>query len=182
MGKVYFDNVHKKIVYDLSFPEKETWVIMDTALYKFEKQQFVEKRPSYGLVETSIFNLTLNGNLTNYGLEKSSFTLSNVEQDEGLLISTWIPPIQFSGSFGKVLMANKNRELTGIIIYNGNEEILSKQFFKDYQNVEGIDFPQEIIQFMYPGGIETYQVTTFKNILIDESNKDNIYNYPVPAH
>ncbi|MCD4695326.1 MAG: hypothetical protein K8S16_03710 [Bacteroidales bacterium] len=181
MGKVYFDKVYKKIVYDLSFPENESWVIKDTLLYKFIEDQFVEKKAAYGLVETSIFNLTLNGNLTNYGLENSSYTLNSVEHDDGLLISTWIPPEQFSKSFGKILVANKNRELEGIIVYNSSEEVLSKQFFKNYMNVDGIDFPAEVIQFMYPGGIETYQVTTFKNIVIDESEKEDTYNYPVPV-
>ena len=180
MGKVFFDKVQKKICYKISFPEPEVWVITDTVIYSLKNDSIKSKKPAIGLIETSIFNLSLHGNLKNYGLENSTYTLAGTKMEDGLMISTWEPPEKFQKLMGKILLANKNRNLQGIVIFNKDERILSKQFFNEYANVEGIDFPMKIVQFNYPEGVEIFQVTTFKNLKIDEKGNDDTYNYPVP--
>lgn len=182
MGKVYYDINSGKIIFQNKFPEKETWVMTDTLLLKISDNKITEKKTTPALTELSIFHLTLSGNLANYGLEKSFYTLEKVEKKEELVISTWIPPAAFSGLIGKILISNKNKKLHGIIFYNAEEKIISKQFFKNYLNVQGLEFPTEIIQILYIDNDESYQVTTYKNIVVNDTNEDNMYNYPVPEY
>lgn len=179
MGTVYFDKLNGKLVYDNFFPERETWVIQDTNLYKFKEGVFQSREHSPFPVETSVFSLLLNGSIVNFGLEDSFFTLQDVEVDEGLLISTWIPPDHLAESFGKILISNIGGTLDGIIFFNPEEEILSKQFFREYVNIEGIDFPGEVIQISYINGEEAYQVITYKNVVIDEKDHESFYDFPV---
>jgi len=184
MGTAYFDKIEKKITYRVKFPQPEVWVIKDTSMYKFRNQEFIEKTFVPAPVETSIFNLSLQSNLSNYGLESSAFRLEDVVNEDGLIIATWIPPvIQGNKQLGKVLIANKDGMLKGVVFKNDADEVIGKQFYDDYTIVNGIFFPQEIIQIMYDeNGNETYQLTNYKNVIIDESGEDHWYRYPVDEY
>jgi hypothetical protein len=181
MGTAYFDKIEKKITYRVKFPRKEVWVMQDTSMYKFRDQQLVEKSFVPSPVETSIFNLALQSNMNNFGLEASNFRLESVEEDNGLVITTWIPPvIDKSQTLGKILIANNHGRLQGVVFKNNEDRVIAKQFYDDYTNVSGIDFPREITQIMYDQeGQESYQVTSYKNIIIDERADDYWYHYPV---
>lgn len=181
MGTAYYDKVDKKITYRVKFPKPEVWVMQDTSLYKFQNNQLVERSFIPSPVETSIFHLALQSNISNFGLESSAFTLDNVEQDQGMVITTWNPPpIDGEQLIGQILIANKNGLLQGVIFKNPDDSIITKQFYDDYTVVSGINFPREITQIMYgEDGTETYQVTTYKNIIIDESGEDHWYRYSI---
>ena len=56
---------------------------------------------------------------------------------------------------------------------------MSKQFFTEYQNIAGLEFPHEITQITYLTEGEQYQITSFKNILVNERANDSKYNFPV---
>jgi hypothetical protein len=180
MGKVYYDKNYKKLIYDIAFPEKETIVIKDSTFYRFKDGKLKESKGTSNLNDFSIFHLSLNGNLSYYGLDKSVFELKNVENDNGLIISTWMPPAQFSKIVGKTMVSQKAKKLHGVVSFNPSNEILSKTFFKDYQNIKAIDFPQEMIQISYVNGKEFYKLTSFKNLVVDEMQNENIYNFKLP--
>jgi hypothetical protein len=88
MGTVYYDRTHKKLVYDVKFPEKEQWVILDTVFYKIKDDKVVLKQFIPMLPSATIFESALANNLDNFGLENSFYKLQNVEKDADLVIST----------------------------------------------------------------------------------------------
>ena len=59
--------------------------------------------------------------------------------------------------------------------------MLGKQFYKKYTIVNNLNFPTEIVQIMYLDGKENHQITTFKNIEVNNLKNENYYNYPLPA-
>ena len=63
IGIAYYDKLAKKLVYKITFPEKETWVFKDTTFYVFKNDKFVTKKKSILIPEFSIFNLALNNKL-----------------------------------------------------------------------------------------------------------------------
>ena len=63
---------------------------------------------------------------------------------------------------------------------NAKEEVVNKQIYKNYLNINGLNFPGEIINFVYVDGKESFQVTTFKNIKVNDFEESYLYNYPVP--
>lgn len=180
IGTAYFDKIDQKITYQVRFPAPQVWVMHDTTLFKFENGALISKNYIPSPVETSIFNLALQSSMSNFALESSAYTLENVEEDKGMVIATWAPPrVQGNDKLGKVLIANQNGLLTGIIFNNGAGEIIAKQFYDKYELIGGINFPKEVTQIYYSDGKESYQVTNYKNIVIDESGKDHLYRYPV---
>jgi len=181
MGTVYYDKNFKKIVYKNKFPNTETWITIDTTLYKIIDDKIISKSKVPAIAELTIFHIALSGQLSNYGFDKSSYKISNVEKQNDLVITTWLPPQKFSKLLGKILISTKDKRLFGIIFYNPQNEISSKQFFEDFQNFNGFDFPSKIVQINYVNNKEDYQVITYKNILTNQTNESNMYNFVLPV-
>jgi len=180
VGKIYYDKKAKQIVYEISFPEKEIWVQKDTSLYKVVNSKIVSRQSVPNMIEFTIYHLALNGNLADYGLKNSKFKLKKVEKNKKGVISTWESPAEMKKMVGDVLMMNENQQLTGIVFKNIKGEVISKQFFRNYQKIKGISFPQEIVKENYIKGQKYYEITTFKNTNINDYSGDQ-YNYKLPA-
>jgi len=181
MGTAFFDKVEQKITYQVRFPKKQVWVMKDTVMYKYENDRLIERSYVPSPVAASIFNLALQSSMNNFALEDSPYTLSNVEEDKGLVIATWTPPkIPGNDQIGDVLIANQDGRLTGIVFQDAEGRVVSKQFFEEYAQYGGIWFPGQVTQILYLEKGEAYQVTNYKNIILDENGNDHWYRYPVP--
>jgi hypothetical protein len=184
MGTVFFDKNNKKLVYNISFPKKMFQVLTDSFFYEIKDSKLSEKKKAVNLLQFSIFNLALSSNLSNYGLNTNGvFKLTDVSKEDSLVISTWEPSTaKLKELTGKVLISQKKRMLHGLIFFDNKGNILSKQFFTDYVTVNGLNFPTQITQINYINGKEYYKVTTYKNIVVNATNENEIYNYNISAY
>ena len=176
-GKVYYDMNAKKIIYDLKFPHKEKIVLFDTLMYTFNEQGLQSKTLNYLLPEQSIFHFMLTGNLDNYGLYESNFTATAVEQQKDLVITTWYPPEQMKSILSKIQIATKNKLIYSITMFDGEEQIINRQILKQYQYIEGINIPTEILLATYLSQGTVYQIITLNNLIINEKGNDQNYNH-----
>lgn len=133
------------------------------------------------MIEFTIYHLLLNGNLADYGLKKTNFSLKKVEKTKDGVISTWEPPSDMKKLFGNVLMMNSGQELTGIVFKNTEGAVVSKQFFRKYKKNKGLMFPQEIIRENYIQGKKSYEITTYSNTVINDYSEDK-YSYKIPKN
>lgn len=178
MGSVYFDKNVGQIVFDIKFPESFVVVINDSLMLKIKDHQVVDRKLAQGIVYFSIFNLSLNGNLPYFGLKDSPYELTNIEKENDMVISTWdFPELK---NKGKMMLSQKNKKLFGVVSFAGQDTVISKQFFENYINIDGVDFPQRVVQFMYLAGEEDIKITNYKNVIINNEENEEFYNYPVP--
>lgn len=177
MGRVFYDINIKKLVYNITFPEKEVWVVKDSVVSTYVGGKLVKKTTTVALVQSTIFHLALEGRLSDYGLSKSLYKITKVEKDGDMVITTYSPPPQMKG-FGDIAISTKNKSLYGVVFFSADKKILSKQIVKSYTTVSGLKFPAEIIQIYYKEGKENYQVMTFKNIKVNNQQNESFYRYP----
>lgn len=182
IGKVYYDKNIKQIYYEMSFPEKEIWVQKDTVVYKIVNSEVVSKKSVPTMIDFSIYNLVLNGNLADYGLKKSSFKIQKVEKSGDNIISTWEPPALLKKTFGVVLLSNMNQQLNGIVFKNTAGEVISRQFFRNYIKVKGLSFPQEIVKESIIDGLKSYELTNYSNIEVNDLSGEYKYDYKIPSN
>ncbi len=183
MGKVYFDKNSGKLIYDIAFPERETWVIQDTMLYKFDQAKtLIEKKGVPNITEHSFFNLVLNNQLKTFGLEdQQNYSISDVEMADDLVITTWSPGAAINKIFGDVVIAQRQKRLSGLVIKNAAGDIVSKQSFENYEMIAGLQIPTELTQVNFvDGGGKTYKVTEFKSIVVDDLEEDAMYDHLLP--
>lgn len=189
MGQVYYDKIYKKIVYKLKFPNKETIIVQDTTMYVVNDKNLISAANKTILMpEFTAFHLALTGKLADYGLkpnpnEKAIYKISKVEKTDKGILSTWVPAEEaYKKAFGNIKMLNANKRLDAMIFYNTKGVVVSQQYFKKYVNVKGVEFPTEVTMISIgEKGEKNIQLTTYKNIIIDQSNEDEIYRYKLPV-
>ena len=183
MGTVYFDKTAKRLVYQIKFPQKETIVVNDSLFYHFVDGNIIEKKPSLNILSFSIFNLALSSKMSNFGLDGNpAFKLVDVTKEDSLIISTWSPAVEkLKEITGNVLISQKKKQLFGLVFFDKDGKLLSKQFFEEYKNFKGLEFPGIITQINFLDGKEFYKITTFKNVVVNDMNENTIYNYSIPV-
>lgn len=181
MGKFYYDRNIKKLVYVNHFPRKEVWVSADTSIYHIVNNKVIDRQSAPPVAEFSMFHLALNSQLSSYGFKNTSMKIEKVERQNDMVITTWVLPEKLASLFGRIKTSTKNNKLTGIVFLDSENKVLKKQFFNDYKYLNGIEFPHEVIDIIYIKGKENYQITTYKDVKIDELTEGNTYNYPVPG-
>jgi hypothetical protein len=180
VGKVYYDKNIKKIIYKVSFPKAETWVVYDTSVYMIQNGKVKERIKSSSIAEFSIFHLALSGDLHEFGLKNTPYKLSSVTKEDSLVIAVWKPESRLSKAFGKIVLSKLKRRIYGIAFYRPNGNLAGRQIFRKFVTIKGCDFPSEILQFQNSPKGESKQITTFKNIKIDQANDPKLFDYPLP--
>lgn len=175
MGKVYYDKHVRRIVYQVTFPEAGTRILEDSFYHVQSVDTLYSQASSPAVVDMSIFNLVLNGDLENFGLKDSLYFKSSVKKEQGLIVSTWNPHPKISHLVGDILISKKGKLLHAIIFLDVEEKVLSKQFYRKYDLKGALPFPQEVIQFIYRDGMEIQRVSTFRNIRFNSSNETGHY-------
>jgi len=180
MGTIYYDRNYKKLVYDVKFPQKETWVIKDTLFYKIVKGELIQQTLLPLMPNTTIFDFALNNNMDNFGLEKSPYKINKIETEKDLVISTWLPDAKLAKALGKIVISKKKAKLFGIAFYTPKNELVKKQLFKGFLTSAGVTFPEEITEILYKQFTKETKLTTFKNLKVNEMKDENFYNFTIP--
>jgi hypothetical protein len=179
-GQIFYDKNYKELIYEVSFPEKEKWVMKDTTLTKIKKDKPIETASIPAINEFTIFHLALNVSLNDFGLEESAYKMVKVEKKENLVLSYWTIPnnIKSMENYDYIVIAKNQNRLVSVVIVGDNGKILSKQFFKDYEKIGAFDFPKRVVQISYDiDNRENFQVFDFKNIKINDLENDEKYRY-----
>ncbi|MGB0431142.1 MAG: hypothetical protein ACPGLV_11760 [Bacteroidia bacterium] len=182
MGRAYYDLNHKKLVYDVSFPNKQMVLTNDSSIYLIENGKAIDMKKDAGFIQMSIFHLCLTGSINSFGLDESVFEAKKVEKENNLVMTTWeIPKKIRSRSKTKVITSIKDRKLYGVVFLDADEKVISKQFYKNYQTINGVEVPTKVIFILMVNDEEQYRIMEFKNIEINEFGNESIYNYPTPT-
>jgi len=177
-GTVYYDKNIKELIYRVAFPQQEIWVIADTSLFKYRADTLFERISIPSVNEFTVFHLSLNSGISDFGLKKSMFKVSRVEKRGELVLSYWKIPEQIKSSIDHVVVVKKQNRLESVMMMGDNSEVLSRQFFRNYHSIGAFEFPRQIVQII-PGesGVNNYQVTEFENIVVNDMDHDHLFRY-----
>lgn len=177
-GMVYYDKNIKELIYDVTFPREEKWVVRDTSLMKFRGDTMVERVGIPSVSEFTVFHLSLNAGLKDFGLKKSMFKVTQVEKKGDMVLSYWKIPEKVSDMIDFVVVAKKDNRLESVIIMGKESRVISRQFFRDYRQIDAFEFPGQIVQLLYDeAGNENYQVTEFSGIRVNDLANEELYHF-----
>lgn len=180
MGRLFYDENIGQLIYDIRFPQEQTWVFSDSSIFRYQGDSLLEATVGASVADFSLFHLALNNDLRHYGLKGSIYNLEGVEKEGDLVISTWRPPGPLSSTLGKVLISSKANRLYGIVFFNAEEEVLRKQFFRKYENINGLEFPTELIDIFFLDEGKQYQKTNYSQIRLNETDHPERYRFSAP--
>lgn len=176
-GSVYYDKNIGELIYRVSFPQPEVWVMADTSLFKFREDTLYERITIPSVNEFTVFHLSLNSGISDFGLDKSMFKVSKVEKRDEQVLSYWKIPDRVESSIDHVILAREENRLASVIMVGDESEILSRQFFRDYVKLDAFEFPGQIVQILPDDeGNDNYQVTEFENVRVNDQH-DALFRY-----
>jgi hypothetical protein len=176
-GKIHYDKNFRKIIFDFTFPNKEKVVLFDTIMYRFQNNQLLGVSPNFLIPNQSFFHFILSGDLKNFGFDEANFTASGIEKKKDLIITTWIPPEHVKPFLSKILVATKNKQLYSITMMGPNGKVINRQILKNYQLIDGIDIPHEVLIATYLDNGKMYQVITLNNVVLNNQSDVKSYDY-----
>jgi hypothetical protein len=179
-GLIHYDKNIKKVLYSISFPEKEEYISVDTLVYKYRNNILISTQGNPLKPEFSIFHFILNNDLPDFGLKNSSFKIANAEKSNGSIFTKWVPPKNIDFPLGKILISTMNKRLHLVLIYNKSDELINRQIFKKYAFINGMEVPHEILTVGYQSDKKSYQMIEFKNVMINEQGNDKDYDFLIP--
>ena len=177
-GVVYYDKNIRELIYRLSFPQPEVWVIADTSMFKSRADTLYERTTIPSINEFTVFHLSLNSGISDYGLKKSMYKVSRVEKKNDQVLSYWKIPDRVESSIDHVILANKENRLESVIMVGDESKILSRQFFRDWERIGAFEFPRQIVQILPDEeGNDNYQVTEFENIRVNDMEHEELFRF-----
>lgn len=172
VGRVYFDRHIREIIYDIRFPNSSKFAVTDFGMLYDTTSVSMQTQFTAHLIDFSIFNLILNGQLAYFGLDNTSYELTSSHREDDMVISEWQLPEEMRAEYGKMLLSQKDKQLYAMVSFNAEGEIVGKQFFKEYKDIRGMMFPTKLIQFSYTDGLITNKkITTFNNISFNDTHE-----------
>ncbi len=173
MGNIYYDRQVRELIYDISFPEEVMFVFKDTVLAQIKNDSVTFKPSVPTAIDYSIFHLTLSGNLQYFGLNKSNYQLVAIDENDAQKISTWKAPPPYDEQTGNLKLSQVGNKLDAFITYDINDEILAKQYFRNYIDLGLVQFPQKVIEVNYLEKQEAKKLSTYRNIKLNVPNNEN---------
>ena len=174
-GTVFYDLRIGRLIFDVTFPQKEIWVFIDSVQWIIRNDTLVQIKPSTIQPKLSVLHLSLNQQLNGFGLEQSGYSMTGVKTEDGLLISNWSAPLAARRKMGQIALASRERQLNSVIFYHPDGRILRKQHFRKYQKFLGISIPTEVVDEIFEKDKKIFQATEYKNIVINEQASDFYY-------
>lgn len=180
-GTVFYDKNIGELIYRVTFPQPEVWVMADTSLFKFREDSVYQRISIPSINKFTIFHLSLNSGLSDFGMKKSLFKVSKVEKKNGMVLSYWKIPDKAESSIDHVVVAKKENRLESVIMIGKESQVLSRQFFRDYISIGAFEFPSQIVQVIpSEGGDDNYQVTEFRNVKVNDMENEAMFRYQIP--
>jgi hypothetical protein len=181
VGKVYYDATNKIIYYKITFPQKESLIVSDTLIVSINADG--KKRTVKGeeMVSFSVFDILLKGDLPYYGLQNLLYQMMDVHNEDTLIVSTWVAFKSNLTSLPKIMLAQYNKKLYSFIGFNSKEEIVLKQFFENYQDIEGLAVPTKIVTFNYTDGKESIKWLSLSEIKVNNFDDNENYSRSVKS-
>ncbi|HER09069.1 MAG TPA: hypothetical protein ENO20_09185 [Bacteroides sp.] len=177
-GTVFYDKHIGELIYRVSFPRPEVWVIADTSIFKYRADTLYNRVSIPSVKEFTVFHLSLNSGMSDYGLKKSMFKASRVEKKNDQVLTYWKIPEQAQSSIDHVIVAKKDNRLESIIMVGEDSRILSRQFYRDYFKTGAFEFPRQIVQIIPDeAGNDNYQVTEFRNVVVNDMENDHLFRH-----
>lgn len=176
VGKVLYDKNHDKLIYNITFPTKELWVFHDTLMYKINNDTILSKSKVLPFTSYSYFRLLLDQQLNDFGLSKGGYSPINVQQAEDQIVTTWQAPEQIRDFIGQIKTTLREGLLYTISINNTEAVEIGKQYFVDYNNVNGLPIPHKIVQANYGEEVQIKRILTFRNIIINDLDENDTYD------
>ncbi len=133
--------------------------------------------------ETTQFYYFFNKYKEDMGLRKMGFINKNSKFDNNLLVTTWQSPPKVEKDIKQVELVHKDGNPIYSKYIDGQNKIVKKIYYAEYQKIGNSDFPLSITQIDYFSAKDSVIVKTkYSDIKINEKIDSKLANYAIPSN
>lgn len=141
-------------------------------------------KPNSGISSQSSFMyFILNGNAGDMGLKAAGFSIGDTRFENGMVITTWLPPAVLVGAMGKVELVHEKYLPVYMAYFDSKNEPLLKVYYSNYTKVKDVSFPQSVTEFRFTSPLDsTIEKKVYSNIKTNEAVDESQLNFKIPSN
>lgn len=175
-GFLDYDRNKHQVVFDVTFPEKEHWILQDSVFYKIKHDTIYMRYALPYAMQMLNFDFLLSGYNYDFFFQKIGCTIEDIRKEEEKLFKLWkYPDIQQLDVFKYILMQEENGHTTAIAYLDEKKQVVSREFYKDFKNVNGLDVPHVIEQRVYSDSSTYVKKLILSNVSINNTERDTVF-------
>lgn len=151
-GEVYFDGVSGKLVSYFYKPMEQITITNfngEYTQYIHAKNAVIQKMNPELSSKNSIFYYFLNGKTSDLDLTSNGFKLTKTKNDNGLVVTTWVPGKTTATEAGKIELVHENKLPIYMGVYDKKNKLSEKIYYDNYITLNGVKWPQSITEISY---------------------------------
>lgn len=150
--------------------------------FPVQNQIFLQQNQTFSS-ENDVLYSFLSQRVSDMRLKESGFSLQNSKYEEGLTITTWLPPIYLTDQISKVEMAHENYLPVYTAIFNVKSKYSKKIYYSDYLPVDQYFLPTKITEIEYlANGDSIISRKIYSDIKTGAQATSPYFNYAIPAN
>lgn len=148
------------------------------------KKNTINQQVNFQLgTETTQFYYFFNKYKEDMGLRKMGFVNKVTKFEDKLLITTWQAPPKVEKDIKQVELVHKNGNPIYTKYIDGQNKVIKKIYYADYQKIGNSDFPLTITQIDYISVKDSVIMKTkYSDIKINENVDPKLANYTIPSN
>jgi len=115
-----------------------------------------------------------------YGLSDLGYQLAKHKLKHDTLFTYWDPPGKARNLLGNTVLAEVGEKLVYVEAQSPKGGVISKSFFRNHLESDGILFPGEVLTEVYYDSITSTEYTTYKNVQINVDLPNWVSEFMIP--
>jgi outer membrane lipoprotein-sorting protein len=185
-GEIYYKIAGGKMISHYTEPFEQ--YIFNTAkgelkIYDPKKNTITQQVNFQFGTETTQLYYFFNKYKEDMGLRKMGFINKNSRYDNNLLVTTWQAPPKVEKDIKQVELVHKDGNPIYSKYIDGQNKVVKKIYYSDYQRIGNSDFPLSVTQIDYITAKDSAIVKTkYSDFKINENVNAKLANYNIPSN
>lgn len=183
-SEIYYLYKEGKMITRYIYPKEYFYItnkLGEAKIYYPDKNEVLLKTDKLFTTENNVLYLFLNNKTHDMGLMDLKFKVKDTRFEDGLTITTWLPPAELLSRVTKVELVHENYQPIYSAYYK-DKKIIQKIFYYEYIIMDQFSIPQKITQIDYTSsGDSTVNKLTISDIKLGLKANSQYFNYSIPA-
>ncbi|MFH2141741.1 MAG: hypothetical protein ABIJ97_04920 [Bacteroidota bacterium] len=182
-SEVYYLYKEGKMITRYTYPKEYFYIsnkLGEAKIYFPDKNEVYVKTDKLFTTENNVLYIFLNNKTQDMGLMDLKFKVKETRFDEGLSVTTWIPPVELLSRISKVELVHENYQPIYSAYYK-DEKIVQKIYYYDYMILNQFSLPQNITQIDYfANGDSTINKITISDLKSGLKANSQYFDFIIP--
>ncbi|MFW5891930.1 MAG: hypothetical protein ACOCUQ_00880 [Bacteroidota bacterium] len=131
---------------------------------------------------TGTIQFFLMGKTQDLGLSDFGFQQSNVNFEDGLMVTEWFPPPALYHLYNKIKIVHENYLPVHVAYYDAQRNLVKKVYYSQYQNFADVSIPTRITEFEYVANDSIINRILFKDIKTNRQANSPWFQFEIPEN